>query len=327
MPPDAERERGRAADTPRPATPPRASLPSTEESNPATARLDELDARGIVAAMHTADLDAWRALEPALDRIAAVVDATAAAFRRGGRLIWVGAGTSGRLGVLDASECPPTFGVDPSRVVGVIAGGDRALREAIEGAEDRVDEGVAAIAALDVAAADIVGGIAASGTTPFVRGALVEARRRGAVTVLITSNERLDDGAVLAVVDHRITLAVGPEVIAGSTRLKCGTATKMALNAISTAAMVRCGRVFGNRMVDLVATNAKLRRRSRRLVAELAGVDEERAAEYLEAAGGEVKVAILCACRGLDVATAQSALARADGVLRRALAESSAAES
>jgi N-acetylmuramic acid 6-phosphate etherase len=294
-------------------------VPSTEEVNPASVGIDAKSSRDIVRAMHEEDGVAWRALEPALDAIAAVVDAVAEAFRRGGRLIYVGAGTSGRLGVLDASECPPTFGVDPNLVVGVIAGGDIALRRAVEGAEDNPQAGATSIADLIVGEKDVVCGIAASGSTPFVRGAILESRRRRATTAFITSNTRLDDRALLEAIDHRITLAVGPEIIAGSTRMKCGTATKMALNQITTAAMVLRGKVYDNLMVDVVASNAKLRRRARRLVCRIGAVDEARAAALLEEAGGSVKVALVVHAHRLDAPAARQLLERCDGRLRQAL--------
>jgi N-acetylmuramic acid 6-phosphate etherase len=296
-------------------------LPSTEEVNPVSVGIDALPAREVVALIHEEDLAAWKAIDGALDALAALVEAVVAAFRRGGRLIYVGAGTSGRLGVLDSAECPPTFGVPPDLVQGIIAGGDRALRRAVEGAEDALEDGAQAIARAGVGRRDVVCGIAASGSTPFVRGALLEARRRGATTALVTSNVHLAEEDVASFAGHRITLAVGPEVIAGSTRMKSGTATKMALNILTTAAMVRWGKVHDNLMVDLVPANAKLRRRAVALVARLAQVDAPRARELLDLAGGRVKVAVVMGRRGLSAEAAERELARADDFLRRALGE------
>lgn len=297
----------------------RRTLPSTEDVNPASVGIDEKSARDIVRTMHDEDGAAWRALEPAGDVIAAVVDTVAETFRVGGRLVYVGAGTSGRLGILDAAECPPTFGVDPDLVVGVIAGGEVALRRAVEGAEDDPQAGARAVADLGVGRRDVVCGIAASGSTPFVRGAILESRERGATTALITSNTRLDDTVLLDAIDHCVTLAVGPEMIAGSTRMKSGTAAKMALNRITTAAMIRHGKVHDNLMVDVVATNAKLRRRACHLVRRIGGVDEERATALLQEAGGSVKVALVVFAKGIGPSAARKLLSRHDGHLRSAL--------
>jgi N-acetylmuramic acid 6-phosphate etherase len=218
-----------------------------------------------------------------------VADALAA----GGRLIYVGAGTSGRLGALDAAECPPTFGISPTRVLAVIAGGPRALRRAVEGAEDDVIAGGRAMAAERVGRDDVVIGISASGTTPFVRAALREGARRRARVALLTCNRAAARAGSPLKLDHLVVLDTGPELVAGSTRLKGGTATKMALNLISTAAMVRLGRVYRGRMVSLRPTNEKLRRRARRMVEELARVDGTAAARALRSAGGDVGRALV----------------------------------
>jgi N-acetylmuramic acid 6-phosphate etherase len=229
----------------------------------------------------------------ALPAIAALADDAAAALRAGGRLIYAGAGTSGRLGALDAAECPPTFGVAPSRVVAIVAGGARALRRAVEGAEDDAAAGSAAVARARAGPRDVVIGLSASGRTPFVLAALAEARRRRARTALLTSNP-----AARAQVHHRVVLATGPELVAGSTRMKAGTAAKMALGLLTTATFVRLGAVRGGRMVALRPTNQKLRARAVRNVVALAGVGAARARRLLEEAGWSVAAAVERARRG-----------------------------
>ena len=299
----------------------RSPLSSTEAVSSSSLGLDLRSARELVDVFHQADIEACRSLEGAAVAIAALIDDVVASFERGGRLLYFGAGTSGRLGVLDASECPPTFGVDPGRVVACIAGGDRALREACEGAEDDRDDGQRSAREQGVSKDDVVCGIAASGRTPWVHGALDEARRVGARTALVTSNVHLAAQIDVGGLDHIILLDVGPEVLAGSTRLKCGTATKLALNRVTTGAMVRWGKVYDNLMVDVRATNEKLRHRALRLVVRIAAVDESTAGTCLERAGGEVKTAVLLA-RGLpDAAAAEELLARHRGFLRAALEE------
>jgi N-acetylmuramic acid 6-phosphate etherase len=242
----------------------------------------------------------------------------AKAFAAGGRLIYVGAGTSGRLGALDAAECPPTFGTPPGQVVAVIAGGRRALTRAVEGAEDDEADGARQMRKVAARAPDVVVGIAASGVTPFVRGALEAARKARATTVLVTCAPRAARaaGARPAIL---IGLDVGPEVVAGSTRLKAATATKTTLNAISTTAMVLAGKVYGPRMVDVRASNAKLRARARRMLALLAGADERAADRLLAAAGGRVKTAVVMARHGLSRRAAEARLRAAGGRLRLAL--------
>lgn len=294
-------------------------LPSTELPNPASVGIDSLSTRDVLGVIHGEDRRAWEAIEPALDSLAELIDDVVRAFRGGGRLLYFGAGTSGRLGVLDASECPPTFGVPPELVVGRIAGGDGALRDSVEGAEDDVDAGRAEAADAGVGARDVVCGIAASGTTPFVQGALREARDRGAVTALLHCNPRLRVGSDGCEVDHAILLDVGPEVVAGSTRLKSGTATKMALNMITTTAMIRRGKVFDNLMVDVQPTNRKLVRRATRLVARLGEVSEEEAHRLLAEAGREVKVAIVMARAAVDADVARKHLRARDDSLRETL--------
>lgn len=248
--------------------------------------------------------------------LAALIDAAHRSLEAGGRIIYLGAGTSGRLGVLDASECPPTFGVDPGRVIGLIAGGERALRESVEGAEDSIEDGARAVGELEVGPVDLVIGIAASGTTPYVWGGLAEARRREARTGLITCNrlEERRDG-----VDHLLEIVTGPEVISGSTRLKAGSATKIALNTISSGAMVRWGKVYGNLMVDVRAVNRKLRLRAERLVVRLAGVEPGSARDALERSDWEVKTAVVSLIRRAEPRRARELLDRAGGSLRRAL--------
>jgi N-acetylmuramic acid 6-phosphate etherase len=241
----------------------------------------------LLARLHAGDREAVRAVGRALGPLAALAEAAAGALGAGGRLIYVGAGTSGRLGALDASECPPTFGVDPSRVIALVAGGVRALSRAVEGAEDDAAAGRAGVARARVGAKDLVVGISASGRAPFVRAALGAARARGARTALLTSNP-----AARVAADHRVVLETGPELVAGSTRMKAGTAAKMALGLVSTAAFVRLGAVQGGRMVGLRATNAKLRDRAVRNVVALAGVSPRRARALLEAAGWSVRAAV-----------------------------------
>lgn len=261
--------------------------PVTEEPNPLGRDLERLPARLAVRRLHAGDREAVRAVGRALDDIADLSDLAAAALAAGGRLVYVGAGTSGRLGALDAAECPPTFGVAPSRVIALVAGGARALRRAVEGAEDDAGAGQAAMIRARVGRRDLVVGITASGTTPFVKGALAEARRRGARTALVTSNP-----AARARVDARVLLATGPEVLAGSTRLKAGSATKMALSLLSTATFARPGAVRGGRMVALRPGSRKLRDRAVRNVAALGGVGVTAARRLLVEAGWDVRAAL-----------------------------------
>jgi N-acetylmuramic acid 6-phosphate etherase len=256
------------------------------------------------------------AVERELDSIAQVIQKVAEAFRSGRRLIYVGAGTSGRLGVLDASECPPTFQSDPQQVVGLIAGGPAALVRSIEGAEDDPTVGAADIDQLSPQSGDVVIGIATSGRTPFVIGALGRARERGATTVALVCN---DSTSLKGQVDILIQPIVGPEVVSGSTRLKAGTATKMVLNMITTGAMVLVGKTYENLMVDMRASNEKLRRRSQRIVSELTGLDANRAADVLRRCDGELKTAIICELGQVDPAEARGHLKSVGGRLRNAL--------
>ncbi|MFW6162187.1 MAG: N-acetylmuramic acid 6-phosphate etherase [Planctomycetota bacterium] len=290
----------------------------TEQQNPASARLDAMSALEIVDLMNAQDRLVPEAVHAAREAIAQAVELIAAAFRAGGRLFYIGAGTSGRLGVLDASECPPTFGSAPEQVQGIIAGGREALVRAIEGAEDHPEGGAAALDERGFTAEDVLVGIAACGVTPFVRGGLEGARRRGASTVFVTCNPGQEG---LPEADVVIGAAVGPEILTGSTRLKAGTATKLILNTLTTATMVRLGKCYGNLMVDLTCTNRKLRLRSIRILRQLCGMGEEEARRTLDAAGGQLKVAILMARRDLCRDAALALLDRHGGVLRLALGE------
>lgn len=273
---------------------------------------------GIVDLMHAEDRLVADAVASQRLVIAEVIAAIETAFRAGHRLFYVGAGTSGRLGVLDASECPPTFGTDPSMVIGLIAGGDHALRHPIEGAEDDPTAGAALMQDHAVRSGDVVVGIAASGTTPFVRGALEVAAQRGAVTALIACTE--PPAAMRAVADHCILPIVGPEALTGSTRLKAGTATKLVCNMLTTGAMIRIGKSHGNLMVDMRATNVKLQDRAERIVMEVTGLEREAARALLLAADGRVKRALVMQALQVDAATADARLVAAGGVIRRVVA-------
>jgi N-acetylmuramic acid 6-phosphate etherase len=286
----------------------------TEQHRPDLADLD-LRSTGELVELPAADqAEAIAAIVAERERIAAAIDAVVERLRRGGRLIYIGAGTAGRMGVLDAVECPPTFNTD--RVVGVLAGSSAAIERSREAAEDDAGAGAADLAAFAVTADDAVVGIAASGRTPYTIGAVRYAREVGATTIGISSNPAAD---LSLEVEHPIELVTGPEVIAGSTRLKAGTAQKVVLNVISTIAMVRVGKTFGNLMVDLRASNAKLRDRARRIVADATSTDAESATAALDDAGGDVKVAIVMLLTGTDAAAAADRLAAHDGVVRAAL--------
>ncbi len=288
----------------------------TESRNPRSESIDALGPLEIVRLMNAEDTHVVEAVRAEAEAIAQAIEWAADRLRRGGRLVYVGAGTSGRLGVLDAAECPPTFSTDPEMVVGLIAGGPAALTRAVEGAEDDPDRGGADIAALGVKGDDLIVGIATSGRTPYVLGAVREARRRGAATIGLSCNRPSLLGAE---VDLEIAPLVGAEVISGSTRLKAGTATKMILNMISTGAMVRIGKTLGNRMVDLQPTNEKLRIRSRRILRELAGVDDARAEEILKACEGRLKRALVVALAGVDPDAARALLETQGGQVGAAI--------
>lgn len=291
-------------------------LLTTEARNPRSATIDQMSALEIVRLMNDEDARATSAVLAEATAIAAAIEAAADRFRRGGRLIYLGAGTSGRLGVLDASECPPTFSTPPGMVIGVIAGGSAALTRAIEGAEDEADRGACDLADLDPTRLDLVVGIATSGRTPYVLGAIDHAKGLGITTVGIACNKPSLLGSR---VDIEIAPIVGAEVIAGSTRLKAGTATKMILNMITTGAMIRIGKTYGDRMIDLTPTNEKLRIRSRRMLREIAGVDDATARELLAKTNGRLKPALVAALAGVDAATAQTLLDRNGGQVRRAI--------
>ena len=290
---------------------------STEQRNPAAAQLDRMSVLEAVDLMTSEDARAVEAVAAVREELAAAVDLVSERLAAGGRLIYVGAGTSGRLAVLDAAECPPTFRSDPRQVQAILAGGRAALTAAVEGAEDDAEEGAAQVAVRDVGPGDVVLGISAGGTTPFVHGALGEARRRGAATIFLACVPRAEVGDEA---DLSIRLATGPEVLAGSTRLKAGTATKLALNTISTLVMVRLGKVHGDLMVDLdTSANVKLVDRARRILAAITGVEPELAAALLERAGGRVKVAAVMHARGIDARAAEDRLAQRGDFLWRAL--------
>jgi N-acetylmuramic acid 6-phosphate etherase len=287
----------------------------TERRNPRTAEIDLASPEQIVDAMVAEDSSVPGAVASQREDIVRAISEAEATFRRGGRLFYVGAGTSGRLGVLDAAECPPTFGTDPEMVQGIIAGGEAALTRAQEGAEDRTDTAAVDLSARGVRAGDFVVGIAASGTTPYVRTALEFARSVGASTAIVACSPPPDD--TLAAADIAIVPVTGPEVVTGSTRMKAGTATKLVLNMITTGAMIRLGKTFGNLMVDLRATNEKLKDRSERIVMEVCDVDRDEARRLLFAAGGTVKTAIVMHFLSVGRPDAEQALVDGGGVIRR----------
>ncbi|HEU5101755.1 MAG TPA: N-acetylmuramic acid 6-phosphate etherase [Roseiflexaceae bacterium] len=288
----------------------------TEARNPATAQIDLLPTIELVRLINVEDARVPAAVAAEIPSIAEAIDRIAARMRAGGRLIYAGAGTSGRLGVQDAAECRPTFGTPAGLVVALIAGGPPALTEAVEGAEDDADAGASAVAALQAGANDSLVAVAASGATPYPLGALTEARKRGALTVSLACNRpsQLEQAA-----DIGIAPLVGPEVIAGSTRLKAGTAQKLVLNMISTGVMIRLGKTFGDLMIDLQPTNRKLRRRASRIVEEICGISAAEAEQVLVASGGDVKVAIVATLGGIAPEVARQRLRAAGGVVRLAL--------
>ncbi len=288
----------------------------TERRNPRTVNIDTAAALDIVDLLSAEDRRVPDAVAACRVELARAIDMVVNAFNNGGRLLYVGAGTSGRLGVLDASECPPTFGTPPDMVIGVIAGGAAALVRSQEGAEDDVGAGAAAMDQHRVSSRDVVVGIAASGTTPYVRAALERARTLGAATVLLACSD--PPPAVAGGCDLVVVLRVGPEALAGSTRLKAGTATKLALNTITTGAMIRLGKAYGNLMVDLTALSQKLRDRGERIVMEAAAVDREQARTAIEQARGSVKVAVVMARKQVSRDDAVALLERAGGRVRLA---------
>ena len=290
---------------------------ATERRNPRTASIDLATPIEIVDVINAEDRVVPDAVASQREQIADAITVAESSFRAGGRLFYVGAGTSGRLGVLDASECPPTFGTDPEMVQGIIAGGLPALTRSQEGAEDIVENGAKAMDEHSVNVHDFVIGIAASGTTPYVHSAIRRARELGAKTGIISCSPPPSE--LLEQVDVAILPIVGPEVVTGSTRMKAGTATKLVLNMITTGAMIRLGKTYGNLMVDLKATNNKLTDRSERIVVEVCGVSREEARKLLEASGRSVKTAIVMQKLGVSRSEAEKALKQAGGVIRRAI--------
>ncbi|MFD9396845.1 N-acetylmuramic acid 6-phosphate etherase [Streptomyces sp. NPDC060000] len=289
---------------------------TTEAFRPDLAEIDRLPTLDIARLMNGEDTAVPAAVGARLPQIAAVVDAVAARMARGGRLVYAGAGTAGRLGVLDASECPPTFNTAPGQVVGLIAGGPTAMVTSVEGAEDSQDLAEADLAALALTPDDTVVGVSASGRTPYAVGAVRYARARGALTVGLSCNP---GSALAAAAEHGIDVVVGPELLTGSTRLKAGTAQKLVLNMISTITMIRLGKTYGNLMVDVRASNEKLRARSHRIVALATGADDKDIEAALAATGGEVKNAILTLLAGVDGPAAARLLEESGGHLRAAL--------
>ena len=288
----------------------------TEQVNPNSQDLDRLTSLELVDLFNQEDARTLKAIAKAREALAEAIERSAESLRRGGRLFYVGAGTSGRLGVLDAAECPPTFCTPPELVQGIIAGGAAALVRSSEDLEDCREDGVAAIAQRQVSERDVVVGISAGGTTPFVQGALAAAQQRGAIAIAISC---IPAEQVSLPADIDVRLLVGPEILAGSTRLKAGTVTKMALNILSTGVMVRLGKVYGNRMVDVAVTNQKLHDRALRILCDLTDLDRSAAADLLERSGRRVKLALLMHWAGVDAATGESLLSQHQGDLRRAI--------
>ena len=287
----------------------------TEQRNPASVAIDQLPTEDVLRIIHAEDAKVAEAVARAIPQISAVVDAVVERFRRGGRLFYIGAGTSGRLGVLDASECPPTYGVPPDMVQGIIAGGEPALSRATEASEDDPAAGERDLLARGFTADDTLVGIAASGRTPYVIGAIEAARRMGGFTAALVC---APGSQLAAAAEARIELLVGPEVVTGSTRMKAGTATKLAVNMITTGAMIRLGYVYGNLMVNVQPRNEKLRDRARRIVRDASGVDDAHAARFL-AEGGDVRTAIVMAKRGVPREQAQDLLRAAGGSIGKAI--------
>ena len=288
----------------------------TEQRNPNSMHVDSLSALDIVQLMNEEDKQVPLAIEKCLPQIAQAVECIVAAFQQGGRLVYIGAGTSGRLGVLDASECPPTFGVSPEMVKGIIAGGERALRHPIEGAEDSKAQAVVDLQTIQFSSKDVLVGIAASGRTPYVIGALEYAKSLGSVTVSIASNP---NSAMANIVDIAIDTVVGPEVLTGSSRLKSGTAQKLVLNMLTTASMILMGKCYQNLMVDVQASNEKLKARAIRIVMQATDCDKALAEETLKQADQNAKLAIMMILSGLDRAQAEALLEKHQGKLQLAL--------
>lgn len=289
---------------------------ATEKNNPASAAIDEMTTVEMMALMNQEDQKVPLSIAPIVPQIAAAVDLIADRLRQNGRLIYCGAGTSGRLGVLDAAECPPTFGTDPGQVMGLIAGGREAMFRAQEGAEDDEAAAVSDLTAIALTAADVVVGLSASGRTPYAVSALRYARRKGAATIAVASSPA---SPLAKAADIALTALPGPEVIAGSTRLKAGTVQKLILNMMSTGTMIRLGKVYGNRMVDLKATNEKLVHRAIRMVQEVTGDEEKTCRENLQKAEGNAKLAIFLSLSGLSPEEGKGCLEKSAGHLKAAL--------
>jgi N-acetylmuramic acid 6-phosphate etherase len=288
----------------------------TEQRNPNTKEIDQLKTQEMLQLINNEDKRVADAVELELPNIALAVDKIVEALSSGGRLVYIGAGTSGRLGVLDASECPPTFGVDATMVIGLIAGGDTALRKSIEGAEDEEMEAVNQLSEIQLSSEDVLVGIAASGRTPYVIGGLTYANNLGAVTVAVSCSPK---SAIAEVAQIAITPVVGPEVISGSTRMKAGTAQKMVLNMLTTTAMIKMGKVYGNLMVDVNPSNKKLKERAKRIVAQSTGIALDEANEFLEKANYNPKLAIVMSKGNYTAEEAKMRLEKAQGFISKAL--------
>ncbi|MBS0882207.1 N-acetylmuramic acid 6-phosphate etherase [Pantoea sp. JGM49] len=293
----------------------------TEGRNPASQNIDELPTEAMLRVINDEDKKVALAVEAIVPQIAQVVDAITAAFSKGGRLIYCGAGTSGRLGILDASECPPTFGTPRSQVVGLIAGGHTAILQAVENAEDNVEQGAQDLKDIDFNANDVLVGIAASGRTPYVLGALAYAKQQGAFSAALTCNP---NSPMSQAADVALTPVVGPEVVTGSSRMKAGTAQKLVLNMLTTGAMIRSGKVYGNLMVDVEATNQKLVQRQINIVKQATDCDDATAQQALNACQGHCKTAIVMVLAGLDASEAQALLKQNSGFIRNALRDAGA---
>ncbi len=289
---------------------------TTERENPASFDIDAKSTREILAIINAEDKKVPFAVEKALDCIAALVDDVVESFRKGGKLVYIGAGTSGRLGVLDASECPPTYGTPPSQVQGLIAGGREALVRSIESAEDKEDQGIKDIESIGFSSIDVLVGITASGQAPYVLGAMRRARELGAVVGAISCNA---NSGTFELADHRIYVDVGPEVVTGSTRMKSGTAQKLVLNMITTAAMIRIGKVYRNLMIDLKPVNKKLVERSKNLIMRATECDRATAEKAFIASGKKPKIAIVMVLLGIDASAAEELVAANDGHLSKAV--------
>ncbi len=288
----------------------------TEGRNPASQNIDELSTEAMLRVINDEDKKVALAVEAIVPQIAQVVDAITSAFSKGGRLIYCGAGTSGRLGILDASECPPTFGTPRSQVVGLIAGGHTAILQAVENAEDNVEQGAQDLKDIDFNANDVLVGIAASGRTPYVLGALAYAKQQGAFSAALTCNP---NSPMSQAADVALTPVVGPEVVTGSSRMKAGTAQKLVLNMLTTGAMIRSGKVYGNLMVDVEATNQKLVQRQINIVKQATDCDDATAQQALNACQGHCKTAIVMVLAGLDASEAKALLKQNSGFIRNAL--------